>query len=398
MTVRDTILNAARDLIGVPYQLGGTSRLGLDCSGLVLVSYQRAGLSLPRTTGDQWRASTKVNDPKPGDLVFFWLSDASDPSHVGIVVRPGTMLHAPSEGQTVREQLLDGWWLDPTHKATYARPAVLSRAESASQPQSGAGGKRVAVQDVRAQFPVRTDFPETYGTRDLAGIVGVTLHWTAAPASQTVKAIYDYQVSWAAAPQTGADQPFPGLAYTYVVDGQGRPYYVNDLSTQVWHSAGPSRNRTRIGLVYMGNTGGYPTPQQVDGLAESIVHAEMLLGRRFGADMIEGHRDGWPGTACPGPAWPAFKPQLLAAIEQARRDNQPPAPTPLPSGGQWASIGDFLVANPSYGKLRPDVPAALVDVGWGQVALCAPTTEHRNGVVVVRRNFKGMVSVAPFDG
>src|SRR5215469_1599630 len=82
----------ARAQIGKPYLWGGTGPDAFDCSGLVMDAWQSAGISLPRTSQEQWAAGPRVSQPRRGDLVFFAGGDgtASAPGHVGIVTDPVT--------------------------------------------------------------------------------------------------------------------------------------------------------------------------------------------------------------------------------------------------------------------------------------------------------------------
>ncbi len=91
---------------GEPYRWGATGPDRWDCSGLVLQSYRSAGVSLPRTSRQQFLAGDRVarNDLLPGDLVFL-ARDPSDPAtihHVGLYVGDGLMVHAPRTGDVVR--------------------------------------------------------------------------------------------------------------------------------------------------------------------------------------------------------------------------------------------------------------------------------------------------------
>ncbi|MFP4342001.1 MAG: C40 family peptidase [Cyclobacteriaceae bacterium] len=67
------VISTARSYTGTPYRWGGTSRGGMDCSGLLLTSFQSVGIQLPRTTSEQVRIGHNVGlyDLRPGDLVFF---------------------------------------------------------------------------------------------------------------------------------------------------------------------------------------------------------------------------------------------------------------------------------------------------------------------------------------
>jgi cell wall-associated NlpC family hydrolase len=96
----------ALDQLGVPYLWGGESRAGYDCSGLVQVAYRTVGVSLPRTSQEQWddEPHLPAGAPlSPGDLVFFGPS-STDATHVGMVVRPGEMVDAPHTGTDVRTE------------------------------------------------------------------------------------------------------------------------------------------------------------------------------------------------------------------------------------------------------------------------------------------------------
>src|SRR5437868_4736437 len=82
-----------------PYVWGGTGDSGYDCSGLTLRAYEKAGIDLPRVTYDQYDAfDEKIawKDLKPGDLVFF-----SNLGHMGMISKPGYMVHAPRSGDEI---------------------------------------------------------------------------------------------------------------------------------------------------------------------------------------------------------------------------------------------------------------------------------------------------------
>ncbi|WP_327289149.1 C40 family peptidase [Streptomyces sp. NBC_01198] len=86
--------------LGKPYVWGATGPASFDCSGLTQASYKAAGITLPRTTGEQVDVGTRVStsDLQPGDLIFFY----SDASHVGLYIGDGNMIHAPHTGTVVK--------------------------------------------------------------------------------------------------------------------------------------------------------------------------------------------------------------------------------------------------------------------------------------------------------
>jgi cell wall-associated NlpC family hydrolase len=101
--------------LGQPYLWGATGPGAFDCSGLTLTAYRAAGISLPRTSREQWFAGPQValGDLAPGDLLF-WASDVGNPAtihHVAMYVGNGQMIAAPHAGATVKIQpvYLDGY-------------------------------------------------------------------------------------------------------------------------------------------------------------------------------------------------------------------------------------------------------------------------------------------------
>ena len=95
----------ALQAVGVPYQWGGTSMAGFDCSGLVYWAYRRLGVELPRTSYSLYDRGRRVprSRLKAGDLLFF-----VGLGHVGLYLGQGRMVHAPRAGRTVEVVSLRG--------------------------------------------------------------------------------------------------------------------------------------------------------------------------------------------------------------------------------------------------------------------------------------------------
>jgi peptidoglycan DL-endopeptidase CwlO len=85
---------------------GGTGPDEFDCSGLTQDAYAAQGVSIPRTSQDQWAAGPQTSSPKWGDLVFFAGVDgtSSAPGHVGIYLSPDEMIDAYGSGTVVRTE------------------------------------------------------------------------------------------------------------------------------------------------------------------------------------------------------------------------------------------------------------------------------------------------------
>lgn len=99
-----SVVDRALSLQGTPYVFGGTSQRGFDCSGFTKYVFASAGVSLPRTSYDQFASGSSVSksDLRSGDLVFF-STYSSGASHVGIYIGGGRFVHAsnPSSGVKV---------------------------------------------------------------------------------------------------------------------------------------------------------------------------------------------------------------------------------------------------------------------------------------------------------
>ncbi|MEV6545499.1 NlpC/P60 family protein [Streptomyces sp. NPDC051665] len=87
--------------IGKPYVWGAEGPDSYDCSGLTSQAWLAAGVTIPRTSEQQWARlkHVPIEDMRPGDLIIYF----SDASHVAIYVGGGNIISAPRPGRYVYE-------------------------------------------------------------------------------------------------------------------------------------------------------------------------------------------------------------------------------------------------------------------------------------------------------
>ena len=115
----DSVIATATEVMGRPYQYGGTGNDGggFDCSGLIQYAYGQHGVTLPRRSVDQARQGKKVKKDvkslRPGDLLTF--SNRGGPvTHVGLYIGDRRFIHSATRGVQVSTLSADDpygrWW------------------------------------------------------------------------------------------------------------------------------------------------------------------------------------------------------------------------------------------------------------------------------------------------
>ena len=96
------VLETAKRFLGLPYMWGGTTPLGIDCSGFVQIAYYLHGVSLLRDSSIQYTQPgllpVEREELKPGDLVFFGRKAIT---HVGMILGNGEFIHATTHLRSV---------------------------------------------------------------------------------------------------------------------------------------------------------------------------------------------------------------------------------------------------------------------------------------------------------
>lgn len=101
---RQVIISTAIAQLGKPYVWGAEGPDSFDCSGLTQYCYNAAGISIPRTSGDQGGCGPtySVEAAIPGDIL--WMS-----GHVGLAIGGGSYIHAPTTGDVVKISTYQMW-------------------------------------------------------------------------------------------------------------------------------------------------------------------------------------------------------------------------------------------------------------------------------------------------
>jgi cell wall-associated NlpC family hydrolase len=117
----DSIVSYAKSLVGVPYQFGGNSDQGFDCSGFVSYVFGHFNINTPRESSCYYNLgiSVPIDSCRKGDLILFTGTniDTSTVGHVGIIIseygEPIRFIHSSSsknnQGVTITEYLNSGY-------------------------------------------------------------------------------------------------------------------------------------------------------------------------------------------------------------------------------------------------------------------------------------------------
>lgn len=110
------IIQTARSYTGVPYKSGGNDTQGLDCSGLLCVTFKELGIKLPRISWQQSEFYPAIDLPhiQKGDLVFF-VTSGKNISHAGIVTEVKNedeiiFIHASTSKGVIEDNMMTNYW------------------------------------------------------------------------------------------------------------------------------------------------------------------------------------------------------------------------------------------------------------------------------------------------
>lgn len=110
------VISTAESYLGTPYRYGGTSKNGIDCSGLTMKAWETAGITLPRSSVDQSNFGEKISEKavREGDILYFSAYKNGKIDHVGMVTEvKGSeiiFIHATVSKGVMYSRLDTGYW------------------------------------------------------------------------------------------------------------------------------------------------------------------------------------------------------------------------------------------------------------------------------------------------
>ncbi|AJK89391.1 MULTISPECIES: LysM peptidoglycan-binding domain-containing protein [Lysinibacillus] len=104
-------VEVAHTLVGTPYLYGGNTPVGLDCSGFIFYAFNQGGLKIGRASSEGYfnGNTTSVQNPVPGDLVFFENTYKEGISHMGIYLGDNKFVHAGTDGVEISDVTYPYW-------------------------------------------------------------------------------------------------------------------------------------------------------------------------------------------------------------------------------------------------------------------------------------------------
>ncbi|MCK6256464.1 NlpC/P60 family protein [Fictibacillus sp. WQ 8-8] len=108
---KQAIVDQAEEYRGTPYEWGGETPDGFDCSGYLNYIFDKAAnIDLPRVVKDIHEEGTSVDSPHVGDIVFFDIEGNGNLSHAGVYVGDGKFMHASSSKGVTTSELDSSYW------------------------------------------------------------------------------------------------------------------------------------------------------------------------------------------------------------------------------------------------------------------------------------------------
>ena len=130
LDARNEVIKTAAKFENTPYRYGGITPSGLDCSGLLYLSFKNAlGANLPRSASSiySWAEKISFDEAQPGDLLFFKTDNSGNITHVALYLGGRRFIHSASIGAktgVIYSTLDEGSWSRTFAGAGRVLPAV----------------------------------------------------------------------------------------------------------------------------------------------------------------------------------------------------------------------------------------------------------------------------------
>ena len=115
--IMQKVSEKAKVFVGTRYKYGGTTKKGMDCSGLIYTSFLSEGIAIPRTSRDMSKLGTRLHlkEVEVGDLLFFETNKKKKViNHVGLVVETPSrdifFIHSTSSRGVIISSLAENYW------------------------------------------------------------------------------------------------------------------------------------------------------------------------------------------------------------------------------------------------------------------------------------------------
>ena len=150
---RNRVINAAKKYENVPYRYGGMTASGLDCSGLICLSFKDAlNVALPRSASALYTWSEKISLDKaqPGDFLFFKTDNTGKITHVALYLGNRRFIHSASSGPStgvIYSTLDERYWAQNFAGAGRAFPEAPQSAYANNNTSIAGNGRNTNSRD-----------------------------------------------------------------------------------------------------------------------------------------------------------------------------------------------------------------------------------------------------------
>lgn len=115
-SVLERVVQNAKTFEGTRYKFGGTTKTGMDCSGLVYRAFKQEDILMPRISRDMAQKGVQVRlaEAIEGDLIFFRTGKRNVINHVGLIVETNRgeiwFIHSTTSQGVIISSMKESYW------------------------------------------------------------------------------------------------------------------------------------------------------------------------------------------------------------------------------------------------------------------------------------------------